>query len=196
MGKTNYTILGIGLAGCLLLSLMMQHVLETGKERAVTPAAVTELADLLGSRMSEPPRYRRLVDGEQRAIGELTLYPLLSTNRVRVAREAGRFLWRNLIGPDRVDALVVVADDGLGTPTRWAVVDPDRSSSHPVLMQDGEGPFEAIRRSSASQRRPLPKSSGDAGAARGATASKPTREVPAADSAPAIPGVETSRPPR
>lgn len=143
MGKTNYTILGIGLAACLLLSLMMQHALKVSHGSSV-PVAVVELGALLGSRFSAEPEYQRRASGPS-MVGEITVFPLLTANRLSVVRDVGNYLWRNLAKNERVDALVVIVDDGLGVPRRWATTHPERDGRRPIRLEPGDDPVAATR---------------------------------------------------
>ncbi|MCA8941865.1 MAG: hypothetical protein KDB80_04830 [Planctomycetes bacterium] len=122
MGKTNYVILGIGLVACVMLSLMMRHAVNVSQERKIAPI-VSQLVRQFGHRFANPPTFKARTVGSHR-IGELVVFPQLSTSKRRLARTVGDYCWQNVDGEWQIDALVVVCDDQLGRQVRFDVPSP------------------------------------------------------------------------
>lgn len=122
MGRTNYVILGLGLASCLALSFMMEHVLLVRKDRKIPPI-VTHLTKQFGSRFVGPPSFRVSGSAPKR-VATVTVQPLIGLSIERFAQDTGEFVW-NRIGVDRsFDELLVVCDTGLGDKRTFRVAPP------------------------------------------------------------------------
>lgn len=141
VGRSNLIILGMGIAACVVLSLMMQHMLKV-KQDADIPPIVTELMETFGTRFAEGAEFK-IRDGERGKVGEVTIYPLMSTSRRRLVRSVGTYVWRNLEDRAAIDALIVACDDGLGSVTRFECPSPRYLGRSIRELGPDESPFDS-----------------------------------------------------
>lgn len=113
MSKSVYIVGGIGIVGCIALSLMMQHLLKVQGERARPALALEieqELADCLRGNVEVSTIE---VDGESTLCVRLPIKKGLASDRL--ARAASDLLWKRAPSwrdtPERL-RLEVVADGG------------------------------------------------------------------------------------
>jgi hypothetical protein len=111
--KSIYAVAGLGLGSCLLLSLMMQHLLELRTEREKSPLAL-EIQDQFGGRLVGPVDVV-ITEGERRRI-DVRLRILAGLDKRRFGRTVGEQVWRSVLGtrhePSEIVVLVGDEDDG------------------------------------------------------------------------------------
>lgn len=91
MSKSIYVIGGMGLAGCLLLSFLMQHLLKVRGDRAASPVAL-ELQELFSGRLARPVQVAVI---EEQGIRTMVVrMALLEGDPRQVVRGAGGLAWR------------------------------------------------------------------------------------------------------
>ena len=135
VGRSNYMILGMGVAACLALALMMQHMLKV-KQTHDIPPVVSELTQMFGSRFSKSCEFR-VVERPGGKLGEVTVFPLMSSSRTRIARTVGDYVWRRFEDAE-FDAIIVVCDDGLGRRNRYFVPSPKKIGRRMRELREGE----------------------------------------------------------
>ena len=117
MSKSVWSILGIGAAGLILLSLMMQHLAESVVERARSPYAAA-VETRLGSKRVGRVRIDKVQDGGRAQFTlRATVLPGFAVQKV--AEAAGCELWLGAMrAGDRVDEVLVTlreeGQDGAG----------------------------------------------------------------------------------
>lgn len=94
VGRTNYTILAMGLAGVLCLSLLMKYFLQRTDERQRSPVA-QELMSVFGHRLDEPAALQLQEKGKDR-VAVVTVSPMLGVGAEQLCREVGEYVWRRL----------------------------------------------------------------------------------------------------
>ena len=104
MSKNVYIVGAIGVAGCLMLSLMMQHLLKVQKERSHSPVA-EELEEACADHLVGAIEVQtRTVDGEQTMIVRMTARD--GDKAEGLARTASDLIWRRAYkwsdAPDRL----------------------------------------------------------------------------------------------
>lgn len=103
----------MGLAACLLLSLMMQHLLKVQKDGA-QPGIAAAVENALGARLTKPVTGKMLVEGGKPVL-RLELVVFAGLKREDMAHSAANLVWRSLAGKPGAPALLrVVVDDELG----------------------------------------------------------------------------------
>jgi hypothetical protein len=94
VSKSIYAIAAIGGLGCLALSLMMQHLLETQQERE-RPPIVAELESFLADQLTGPIGYRyRQEGGRSTIILQMVVTADTATANAAFARSASDLVWR------------------------------------------------------------------------------------------------------
>lgn len=91
MSKSVYAIGGMGIAGCLMLSFMMQHLLKVKQDRAQSPVAL-ELQELFTGRLDGPVQVHTQQEG-----GELTMRVRMTIrdgDPKQIVRGAAGMAWR------------------------------------------------------------------------------------------------------
>ncbi len=115
MSKSVYAIGGIGLASCVILSLMMQHLLKVKAERQRSPVA-TELEELFKSQLAGPVT-DQVIDRDGRRTLVVRMVLLAGLQKQRIGASAGGLIWRRVLSgsgePPEV-VLLELADDGGG----------------------------------------------------------------------------------
>ena len=117
MSKSVWSILGIGAAGLILLSLMMQHLAESVADRARSPYAAA-VESRLGSKRVGRVRIDK-VQADGRAQFSVHATVLAGSAVRKVAESAGRELWLGAMrAGERVDEVLVTlreeGQDGAG----------------------------------------------------------------------------------
>jgi hypothetical protein len=125
--KSVYAVGGMGIAACLLLSLMMQHLLEVRKDGSqLAIAGAVEQA--FGPRLTKPVVARPLTENGRHVLQfELSIFAGLK--REDMAASTANIVWRMLAGrPGAPDVVRVVVDDELGgVPFRLDALPPKAS---------------------------------------------------------------------
>ncbi len=121
VGRTNLILLALGLAGCLALTLMAQHMAKVYHERVVDPVAA-EVDKTVGARLSAASTLRVEAADPEHASACLFLQPLVGVNESNLARDAGECAWRRL--GRQIRELVVVVDSGVSEPNAYSVPPP------------------------------------------------------------------------
>jgi hypothetical protein len=124
MPKSLYAIAGMGLAGCVLLSLMMQQALKSrGETQSLAVAA--ELEDLFRGQLAGPVEAQVLARDGRHTL-RLRLKVARGVAKQGLAMSAGGVAWsRALEGGRMPDAVVVqVTDDGSGAMEEFQVPQP------------------------------------------------------------------------
>lgn len=105
VSKSLYVIAGLGLTGCVVMSMMMQHVLKVKGDKDV-PAAAKDLQDLYGSRLSD---YCTIDVDEtpDRTIVAVGVHAQGGMGTPRLARSIGEFVWRRYAVRQVVDEVIV-----------------------------------------------------------------------------------------
>lgn len=124
MTKSLYVIGGLGLGACLVLSMMMQHLLEVKNERD-RPAVVIEVEQILGGRLVGPATLVQK-DREGRTL-EMRLKVLAGLDKEKLARTAGNLVWLRRGSSDALQQLTVVVQDEDGSEERFEIDCPFRS---------------------------------------------------------------------
>ena len=123
VAKSIYAIGGLGIGTCVLLSLMMQHLLQvkTGRSK---PAFALELEEVYAGRLAGPVEVSEesvAADGKKRMV--LHMRVLAGLHKQRMAQTAGELVWRRMIGEKQVpDVLVVEVGDDAGGPVETVPV--------------------------------------------------------------------------
>ncbi len=108
MSKSVYVVGGIGAVGCLMMSLMMQHLLKARTEQSRSPVSI-ELEQALAQHVVEPIEVTsRDSDGERMMLVRLKARP--QADAARLARSVGDLIWRRAYKwserPDRLQVEV------------------------------------------------------------------------------------------
>ncbi len=107
MGRSQYAILGMGLAAMLVLSVLMKYFLNAAGDQKRSPVE-KELAATYGDHLDSPSELR-LVDGDGGPQAVLTIHPLLEAGSERLAREMGNLIWRRIGTTQRLASVVVLS---------------------------------------------------------------------------------------
>lgn len=159
MSKSLYVVGGIGTVGCLMLSLMMQHLLKVKKDRAVSPVAI-ELARDFEAHLAGPIEVRTLEeDGEPTMVVRLPVQP--GARLAELAKAAGDFVWRRayllpeLPGRLRVEAFPVDGSEPVAAAvSRPPALDRLHAGVGPGSSPGATGPAAAPRTPAPSPPRP------------------------------------------
>jgi hypothetical protein len=112
VSKSLFVISGLGLASCVLLSMMMQHLLQVKAERKRSPL-VTELEELFRSQLAGPiDTEQQERDGKHTLIVHIKV--LGGLQKQRLGMSLGGLVWRRLLsGQEEAPEAVIlaVADD-------------------------------------------------------------------------------------
>ena len=117
MSKSVWSILGIGAAGLILLSLMMQHLAESVADRARSPYAAAVESRLGSKRVGRVRIDKVQADGRAQFSVQATVLAGFAVRKV--AESAGRELWLGAMrAGERVDEVLVTlreeGQDGAG----------------------------------------------------------------------------------
>jgi hypothetical protein len=111
VGRTNGTILALGLFACVALSLIMKHAVTVADTGGGEHAVVRSVHDVFDARLAARSRFAVEAEGKRR-VGVLTIFPRSKSEARHLARGIGAFVWRVQSGPSRLDALDVVSRVG------------------------------------------------------------------------------------
>jgi len=108
VSKSLFVISGLGLASCVLLSLMMQHLLQVKADKKRSPL-VTELEDLFRSQLAGPID-TELQDRDGKRTLVVHIKVLGGLQKQRLGLSLGGLVWRRaLSGPEEAPQAVVLA---------------------------------------------------------------------------------------
>lgn len=154
MGKGNWIIATLGLAGCLVLSMFMRHALSAHKQAQADPV-IEDLVELFGGRLQGTPEFAV----EQRVgkpVGVLVMTPRLAAAGRHLAFLLGNFVWGEYGDTGRFDALeVVIRGHRDGPGLRFRIPRP--------RIGPRKGPTGPAKMSAAARTRPGELPSGPAG---------------------------------
>jgi len=126
MGRTNYIILAIGLAGVFLLSVLMKQVLHQA-DLGRAPVA-HDLRAEFGDRLAQESVVS-IVEGARGKRVAVVIHPVLGAAVPRLAQEVGHHLWR-FFGVDQVEGVEVTCRWSGGREQRFDVVTPAAFGEH------------------------------------------------------------------
>ena len=136
VGRTNATLLAMGLLCMLALSLLMNYFLRAQKDLERDPV-LNELTERYGARLDGRTELQILTnENDRRRVATLEVRPIVGASLQHLATQLGEHVWRRLGDRERLDAVVVRCIDlAGGKPRRFEIakpyVSPAKSGSSP-----------------------------------------------------------------
>ncbi|HEX6813270.1 MAG TPA: hypothetical protein VF384_16735 [Planctomycetota bacterium] len=121
MSKSIYAILGIGIAACVLLSLVMKNLVEFKQQRAA-PQLQLLLEEKFASQLTGPIRLEEIrVDGTPRLVANTCVTARLPKDRF--AQNIGSTMWQQVqsTGMKAKEIEVRVSDERGGAPMSFMI---------------------------------------------------------------------------
>ncbi len=146
--RSIYTIAGLGLATCVLLSLMMKHTLEV-KNDTLPPGMAREIQTLFASKLDTKTRVRLIEQPMQEGgmVWTVRARPAPGYLLPRLAQTIGEHVWRRAPGTVRGLTIRWVQDDGV--PLDIIIREPaHRAKIRQAELENARLAAEAERRSS------------------------------------------------
>ena len=122
--KSIYAIAGLGIAACVMLSLMMKNLVEVQQQRA-SPQLQQLLEEKFGAQLAAPARLREeSVNGRLRLVASACVTAGLAKDRF--AEAVGSTIWEQVSSLDMKtkEVEVVVSDERGGAPVSFVIPRP------------------------------------------------------------------------